>query len=103
MARSQSSCSAARGRLAYAVRQGQVRRQGFGHLRGHRQNSWIKTARCWENEVEATMVGKLKTMPTSSLSVALQHLLADLRPEGAGMTDGELLARFLRSRDEDAL
>ncbi len=49
------------------------------------------------------MVGKLKTMPTSSLSVALQHLLADLRPEGAGMTDGELLARFLRSRDEDAL
>src|SRR5262245_61990931 len=49
------------------------------------------------------MVGKLKTMPTSSLSVALQHLLADLRPEGDGMTDGELLARFLRSRDEDAL
>jgi RNA polymerase sigma factor (sigma-70 family) len=49
------------------------------------------------------MAGKLKTMPTSSLSEALQHLLADLRPEGAGMTDGELLARFLRSRDEDAL
>src|SRR5262245_9153547 len=60
-------------------------------------------ARCGENEVEATMAGKLKTMPTSSLSVALQHLLADLRPEGAGMTDGDLLARFLRSRDEDAL
>src|SRR5437016_10430363 len=42
-------------------------------------------------------------MPTSSLSVVIQHLLADLRPEGAGMTDGELLACFLRSRDEDAL
>ncbi len=49
------------------------------------------------------MAGKLKTMPTSSLSVVIQHLLADLRPEGAGMTDGELLARFLGSRDEDAL
>jgi hypothetical protein len=32
-----------------------------------------------------------------------RHFLADLRPGGAGMTDGELLARFLRSRDEDAL
>src|SRR5262245_31100101 len=49
------------------------------------------------------MVGKLKTMPTSSLSVALQHLLADFGRDGAGMTDGELLARFFRSRDEDAL
>jgi RNA polymerase sigma factor (sigma-70 family) len=47
--------------------------------------------------------GKLKTIPTSPLSVVLQHLLADLRPEGVGMTDGELLARFLGSRDEDAL
>ena len=42
-------------------------------------------------------------MPTSPLSVVLQHLLADLRPDGDGRTDGELLARFLRSRDEDAL
>src|SRR6516162_1845409 len=42
-------------------------------------------------------------MPTSPLSVVLQHLLADLRPDEDGMTDGELLARFLRSRDEDAL
>jgi RNA polymerase sigma factor (sigma-70 family) len=41
-------------------------------------------------------------MPTSPLSVAVQHLLADLRP-GGGMTDGELLARFMASRDEDAL
>ena len=42
-------------------------------------------------------------MPTSPLSVVIQHLLADLGPDGDGMTDGELLARFLRSRDEDAL
>src|SRR5262245_29016533 len=42
-------------------------------------------------------------MPSSPLSVVIQHLLADLRPVGNGMTDGELLARFLRSRDEDAL
>src|SRR5262249_37650460 len=56
-----------------------------------------------DNEVEATMAGKLKTMPTSPLSVVIQHLLADLRPDGDGMTDGELLARFQRSRDEDAL
>src|SRR5713226_537994 len=49
------------------------------------------------------MAGKLKTMPTSPLSVVLQHLLADLRPDGDGTTDGELLARFLGSRDDDAL
>jgi RNA polymerase sigma factor (sigma-70 family) len=49
------------------------------------------------------MARKLKTMPTSPLSVVLQHLLADLRPDGDGMTDGELLARFVGSRDEDAL
>jgi RNA polymerase sigma factor (sigma-70 family) len=42
-------------------------------------------------------------MPTSPLSVVIQHLLADLRPDEDGMTDGELLARFQRSRDEDAL
>src|SRR5262249_39792962 len=42
-------------------------------------------------------------MPTSPLSVVIQHLRADLRPDGDGMTDGELLARFLESRDEDAL
>lgn len=49
------------------------------------------------------MARKLKTMPTNPLSVVIQHLLADLRPDGDGMTDGELLARFVRSRDEDAL
>src|SRR5437867_12489208 len=42
-------------------------------------------------------------MPTSPLSVVIQHFLADSGPDGGGMTDGELLARFLRSRDEDAL
>jgi RNA polymerase sigma factor (sigma-70 family) len=41
-------------------------------------------------------------MPTSPLSVVLQHLLADVGPDGRGMADGELLARFLRSRDHDA-
>jgi DNA-directed RNA polymerase specialized sigma24 family protein len=35
--------------------------------------------------------------------MVIKHLVADLRPEGAGMTDGEHLARFLGSRDEDAL
>lgn len=42
-------------------------------------------------------------MPTSPLSVVIQHLLTDLRPDGDGLTDGELLTRFVRSRDEDAL
>ena len=42
-------------------------------------------------------------MPTSPLSVVIQHLRADLGPDGGGMTDGELLARFLSSRDDDAL
>jgi RNA polymerase sigma factor (sigma-70 family) len=42
-------------------------------------------------------------MLISPLSVVIQHLLADLGPDGGGMTDGELLARFLSSRDDDAL
>src|SRR5580765_6728628 len=46
---------------------------------------------------------RLKSMPTGPLSVAIQHLRADLGPDGDGMTDGELLARFLGGRDEDAL
>ena len=70
---------------------------------GRRQNWWIKMARREDNEAEATVGRKSKTMPTSALSVTLQHLLADLRPDGEGMTDGELLSRFLRGRDEDAL
>jgi RNA polymerase sigma factor (sigma-70 family) len=49
------------------------------------------------------MAARLKSMPTSPLGVVIQHLLADLRPKGDGITDGELLARFLGSRDEDGL
>ncbi|HLW66795.1 MAG TPA: sigma-70 family RNA polymerase sigma factor [Gemmataceae bacterium] len=66
-------------------------------------NWWIKTARGEDNEAEAIKPGKLKTMPTSPLNVVIQHLLADLRLDRGGVTDGELLARFLRSRDEGAL
>src|SRR6516162_11637638 len=42
-------------------------------------------------------------MPTSPLSVVIQHLLAEVGPEGGGMTDGELLARFRSNRDDHAL
>src|ERR1051326_4171324 len=42
-------------------------------------------------------------MPTRSLRVVVQHLLADAGPDGGGLTDGELLARLVESRDEDAL
>jgi len=42
-------------------------------------------------------------MPTSPLSVVIQHLMADLGPDGARRTDGELLACFLSSRDDSAL
>src|SRR5436309_728372 len=42
-------------------------------------------------------------MPTSPLSVVIQHLLADLGSGGDRRTDGELLARFLSGRDGDAL
>ncbi len=49
------------------------------------------------------MAARLKSMPTSSLSVVIQHLRADVAPDGDGMTDGELLAQFLSSRDDDAL
>jgi RNA polymerase sigma factor (sigma-70 family) len=42
-------------------------------------------------------------MPTSPLTVVIQHLLAHVGPDGGGMTDAELLARFLNSRDKDAL
>jgi RNA polymerase sigma factor (sigma-70 family) len=41
-------------------------------------------------------------MPTSPLNTVIQHLMADCRLDG-GMTDGELLARFLGSRDYNAL
>jgi RNA polymerase sigma factor (sigma-70 family) len=42
-------------------------------------------------------------MPTSPLNMVIQHFLADFGPDGGGITDGELLVRFLRSRDDDAL
>jgi RNA polymerase sigma factor (sigma-70 family) len=42
-------------------------------------------------------------MPTGPLNRVIPDLLADLGPGGAGATDAELLARFLRSRDDDAL
>src|SRR5690242_15864903 len=42
-------------------------------------------------------------MPAGPLIRVKLHLLADLRPEGDGLTDGELLARFLGRRDEGAL
>jgi RNA polymerase sigma factor (sigma-70 family) len=42
-------------------------------------------------------------MLTSPLSVVIQRLAADLGPSGGGMTDGQLLARYLSSRDEKAL
>jgi RNA polymerase sigma factor (sigma-70 family) len=45
----------------------------------------------------------LKPIPTNPVSVVIQHLLADTGPDGAGVTDAELLARFLTSRDGDAL
>ena len=42
-------------------------------------------------------------MLTSPLNKLIQHLVADCRADGCGMTDGELLARFLRGRDDGAL
>src|SRR5262249_7764194 len=42
-------------------------------------------------------------MSNSPLSRVIQNLVADLRPDEEGMTDGEILARFLSSRDGDAL
>src|SRR5262245_40788488 len=44
-----------------------------------------------------------ESMPTSQLNRVLQHLLADVGPDGGGMTDGELWARFLSRRDDNAL
>ncbi len=42
-------------------------------------------------------------MPTSPLNGVVRNLLAAQAPEGTGMTDDELLSRFLASRDDDAL
>lgn len=65
--------------------------------------SWIKTARYEDNMVEGTMGARYESMVTSPLNRVIQHLLADFGPDGGGMTDGELLARFLSSRDDSAL
>src|SRR5437667_9248460 len=42
-------------------------------------------------------------MVTSPLNSVIQRLRAHLGPDGSGMTDGELLTRFLSSRDDLAL
>src|SRR5438270_12777427 len=42
-------------------------------------------------------------MPTGPLSVVIHHLPTDLGPNGDGVTDEELLTRFVRSRAGDAL
>ena len=49
------------------------------------------------------MAERLKSMPTSPLSVVIQRLRADFGPDGGGMTDGELLTRFVSSREDGAL
>src|SRR5262245_52402546 len=66
-------------------------------------NSWIKTARCEENEAETTAGARDEPMPTSPINTVIQHLLADPGPGGGGATDGELVDRFLGGRDRDAL
>jgi RNA polymerase sigma factor (sigma-70 family) len=42
-------------------------------------------------------------MPTSPLNAVIQQLMARVGPDGGETTDGELLARFLSSRDDTAL
>jgi RNA polymerase sigma factor (sigma-70 family) len=42
-------------------------------------------------------------MPTNPLNRVIQRLRADVRPNADGLTDEELLARFSRSGDEDAI
>src|SRR5438128_8387322 len=49
------------------------------------------------------MLSRSKSMPTGSLSVNIHNLLADAALGAGGMTDGELLAHFLSSRDDNAL
>jgi RNA polymerase sigma factor (sigma-70 family) len=73
-----------------------------GRLRVPSSNWWIKTARIEDNVIE-TIAARLKSMPTSPLSAVIQHLTADVAPGADGMTDAELLAQFLSSRDDNAL
>src|SRR6516225_2970496 len=49
------------------------------------------------------MGARYESMPISPLNMVIQHVLADVGPDGCGVTDGELLARFLSSRDDNAL
>jgi hypothetical protein len=49
------------------------------------------------------MAARYESMATSPLNRVIQHLLAEAGPDGGGMTDGELLARFSSSRDDNAL
>src|SRR5258707_521565 len=67
------------------------------------RKSWIKTARREDNEAETTVTARLKSMPSSTLSVVVEHLMAKFGPGGGGMTDGELLNRFVSGRDNIAL
>jgi RNA polymerase sigma factor (sigma-70 family) len=66
-------------------------------------NWWIKTACYEDNEVVAPIGVRYEAMATSPLNKVIQHVLADFGPGGGGMTDGELLVRFLKSRDQDAV
>src|SRR4051794_35856850 len=82
----------------------------FDRTAGCCRNGWTPPGDCEtggskrgpfkDNEVETV---RAQTMPTGPLNVAIQHLRADLGPDGDGLTDGDLLARFVKSRDEDAL
>src|SRR6516165_6956135 len=49
------------------------------------------------------LLARSKSMPTGSLSVVVRNLLADAALGAGGMTDGEVLAHFLSSRDDKAL
>src|SRR5262245_21820142 len=42
-------------------------------------------------------------MPIGPLRTVIPHIFADFGPNSGRMTDGELLARFLSSRDQEAL
>jgi RNA polymerase sigma factor (sigma-70 family) len=42
-------------------------------------------------------------MPISPVNSVIQHLMVDVAPGTGGLTDGELLAHFLSSRDDNAL
>lgn len=66
-----------------------------------RRDLWINQEPVEDNEVEPT--SRDAEMSTSPLNRVLQHILTDSRPEGGDRSDSELLARFVRSRDGDAI